>query len=114
MPNLDHLVATHREPIQKFAARIQELAAENGLGWTLYGAIIDGTLERERPSIQSVLVLRTVDLEFLRRLGAVGRQYGRLGFSPPLIMTPAFLQSIRDTFPLELIEIQSELGPSPK
>jgi hypothetical protein len=106
VPDLDQLVESHREPIQKFAARIQELAAENGLGWTLYGAVADGTLERNRPSIQSVLVLRTVDLEFLRRLGAVGRQYGRLGFSPPLIMTPAFLQSIRDTFPLELIEIQ--------
>jgi hypothetical protein len=106
MPDLDHIAEPHREPIRKFAARIQELAAENALGWTLYGAIVEGTLDRQRPSIQSALMLGAVDLELLRRLGAVGRQYGRFGLIPPLIMTPDFLHSIRDTFPLELIEIQ--------
>jgi hypothetical protein len=106
VPDLNSIAEPHREPIRKFAARIQELAAENALGWTLYGAIVEGTLDRERPSIQSALMLRAVDLELLRCLGAVGRQYGRFGLAPPLIMTPAFLHSIRDTFPLELIEIQ--------
>jgi hypothetical protein len=106
VPDLTRIAEPHREPIRKFGAQLQGLAAENGLGWTLYGAIVEGTLERKPPSIQSVLMLQGIDLDLLRRLGAVGRQYGRFGLAPPLVMTPAFLNSIRDTFPLELIEIQ--------
>ena len=51
-------------------------------------------------------MLRTMDLGLLRHLGAVGRHFGPQGLAAPLVMTPEFLESSRDTFPLELIEIE--------
>ncbi len=103
---IDHIVEALREPIRRFAARIQELAPGNALGWTIYAAAANGSVERQRPAIPSVLMLRTTDLDLLRHLGAIGQHYGRLGLAPPLIMTPPFLHALQETFPLELLEIQ--------
>ncbi len=106
MQNLSRIVESHRGPLRELAERIQTEAADNALGWTLFGEIVEGTFDRTRRSIQSVLMLRTVRVDLLSRLGAAGRQYGGRGVAPPLVMTPALLNSVRDTFPLELIEIQ--------
>jgi hypothetical protein len=103
---LKQLVDKHREPLGRFAAQIQETAPDNALGWTIYAAMVESGAEARRHPIHSVLMLRSIDLELLRRLGAAGRHYGRFGMAAPLIMTPEFLKSSRDTFPLELIEIQ--------
>lgn len=105
MPELDHLAESLREPLRHFAARIRELGGENALGWTLFGAVVAETFDRSRHAVQSVLMLKSVDLEFLNALSAEGPGYGRAGLAAPLVMTPSFLESSRSTFPLELIEI---------
>jgi hypothetical protein len=104
--NLNKIVETHRDSLRQFAERIQQETADDGLGWTLFGEIVEGGFEGRRHSIRSVLMLRTVRVDMLSRLGAVGRQYGGVGVAPPLVMTPPLLDSARDAFPLELIEIQ--------
>jgi hypothetical protein len=107
--NLSRIVEPHREALRQFAERIQKVTADDGLGWTLFGEIVEGDFDRQRHSIRSVLMLRSVRVDVLRRLGELGRQYGGLGLAPPLVMTPSFLDSVRDTFPLELIEVQQTL-----
>ena len=106
---LKQIVDQHREPIRKFAARIQELASGNALGWTIYAALGPTEGHAAPRAVHSVLMLRTMDLGLLRHLGAVGRHFGPQGLAAPLVMTPEFLESSRDTFPLELIEIRA--GP---
>jgi hypothetical protein len=103
---LKQIVDQHREPIRKFAARIQTLAPGNALGWTIYDALGPTEGNAAPRAVHSVLMLRTMDLGLLRHLGAVGRHYGPQGLAAPLIMTPEFLECSRDTFPLELIEIE--------
>jgi hypothetical protein len=104
--NLSKIVETHRDSLRQFAERIQQETADDGLGWTLFGEIVEGGFDRQRHSIRSVLMLRTIRVDLLRRLGTLGQQYGDMGLAPPLVMTPSFLDSVRDTFPLELIEVQ--------
>jgi hypothetical protein len=103
---LKQIVDQHREPIRKFAARIQALAPGNALGWTIYDALGPTEGNAAPRAVHSVLVLQTMDLSLLRHLGAVGRHYGPQGLVAPLVITPDFLDSSRDTFPLELIEIE--------
>ena len=105
MPELEHLAETIREPLRRFAARIRELGGENALGWTLFGAVVAEKFDKTRHAVQSVLMLRSVDLDFLQALSAEGPGYGSAGLAAPLIMTPQFLEASRGTFPLELIEI---------
>src|SRR4029078_1934796 len=53
-----------------------------------------------------VLVLETIQLEALRQLAIAGPEFGRHQIAAPVAMTPKYLDDSRDTFPLELLEIQ--------
>jgi len=73
---------------------------------TLFGRVLDASFDVERHPIRSVLIVDKVDLHQLRRVGEDGVRLGRLGFCAPLVMTPAYIDASRDTFPLELVDIQ--------
>ncbi len=105
MPELEQLAESIREPLRRLAARIRELGKEKRVGWALFGAVVAEEFDKSRHAVQSVLMLESIDLEFLRQLAAEGSDYGKAGLAAPLVMTPKFLESSRDTFPLELIEI---------
>ena len=106
LPDLSQIPERLRAPLGQFAARVQELAGGNALAWTLYGPAI--AEPHPRHAIQSMLVLRGIDLEMLRRLAAEGANYSRIKLVPPLVTTPEFLKTSCDTFPLELIEVQQK------
>ncbi len=106
MPDLDQVPEHLRAPLRQFATRVQELAGDNALAWTLYGPAI--AEPHPRHAIHSMLVLREVDLDMLRRLAAEGPKYAQIKLAPPLISTPKLLKTSCDMFPLELIEVQQK------
>jgi hypothetical protein len=106
LPDLSQVPEFFRAHLRRFAARLQQLAGDNSLAWTLYGPAI--TEPHPRHVIHSMLVLRGVDLDMLRRLAAEGPKYARIKLAPPLVTTPEFLKSSCDAFPLELIEVQQK------
>ncbi len=103
--SLDRIPGPMREPIRKYAERVQELAGANALSLTLFGAIAAGAFDATRHTVGNVLVLQSVDLEMLRRLAEGGVKLGKARIAAPLIMTPQYIKASLDTFPLELIEI---------
>lgn len=106
--SLDRLSPAVREPVRRYAEQVAELAGPQGLGLTLYGAIAAGTFDAARHVIHNVLVLETVDLDLVRRLGSELSHHHVSRIAPPLVLTPAYIQASLDTFPLELIEIQQQ------
>ncbi len=104
--NSEHLVEAMREPVRKFADRVQTLAGDNGLALIGFGAIATPDFDPARHIARSVLVLEHIDLECLRELAKDGVKLGKAGIAAPLVMTPAYIQGSLDTFPLELLEIQ--------
>lgn len=97
-----------REPVHQFATRVVQLGGDHVLGLTLYGPIAGKSFDRQIHTIHSVLVLDGLGLDILRRLSGEGRRFGRHSIMAPMVMTPAFLVASRDTFPLELIEMQEQ------
>jgi hypothetical protein len=95
-----------REPLRKYAARIQELSGNNGLGLILFGAIAAGTFNSRKHTVRNVVVLERVDLDMLRHLAKDGAKLGKASIAAPLIMTPEYIQTSVDSFPLEFLEIQ--------
>lgn len=95
-----------REPVARFWARLQALFGEGCRAWTIFGPAASGTYDPLLHQAQSVLVLDEVNLDALRQLAGEGERFGRLGLAAPLIMTPRYIDQSRDTFPLELLEIQ--------
>ncbi len=106
-----------REPIQRFAARIQDLAGANAQSLTLIGEIVTPQFDDRRHKARSVLVVNTVDLNMLRELSKEGARWGKSHIAAPLIMTLDYIRASQDSFPLEFLEIrqfhQVLFGPDP-
>lgn len=105
---LDHVPAAARSYVGPFARTVHELAGDNLLGLTLFGAVLTDDYDANVHNIASVVLLKKVDLNFVRRLATRGIQLGRQHVSAPLIMTPAYVRDSLDAFPLELIEIHQK------
>ncbi len=105
---LDRIAETMRQPVRRYAELLRELAGDDAVALTVYGAIAAGSFDPSRHTARSVLVLASVDLEMLRRLSEHGVKLGKARISAPLIMTPDYIKASLDTFPLEMIEIHQQ------
>ncbi|MEW6670180.1 MAG: hypothetical protein AB1427_00670 [Thermodesulfobacteriota bacterium] len=56
--------------------------------------------------INSVFVLKQMDLNFLSILAPLGKKYGKKRVAAPLIMTPAYIKSSLDVFPIEFLNLK--------
>lgn len=101
----DGIPESMQDPIRCYARRVKELGGTNTLALTFFGAIAAGTFDARRHTARNVLVLGTIDLPMLRQLAKDGSKWGKHSIAAPLIMTPDYITSSLDTFPLELLEI---------
>jgi hypothetical protein len=56
--------------------------------------------------INSVVVLHTMDLQFIEFLATLGGKYGKKKVAAPLVMTPEYIDQSLDTFPIEFLDFQ--------
>jgi hypothetical protein len=91
--------------IQKYMNVAVELFGEQLRSLTLFGALAAGRFNPQRDTARSVLVTARVDLEAIRRFAEYGPELGKSSIAAPLMMTPAYVEESRDTFPLELLDI---------
>lgn len=95
-----------QKPIEEYSELVRGLAGPKALSLTVVGAVVAGTFDKSRHTVRNVLVLSSIDLDFLKQLSLQGAKLGKVRISAPLIMTPDYIKASLDTFPLELIEIQ--------
>ncbi len=95
-----------QKPLQEYAELVKEIAGVSAKALTFFGAVVSGSFDRHRHSARSVLIVDRIDLSVLRRLAEHGVKLGKAGITAPLIMTPDYISTSLDTFPLEFIEIQ--------
>lgn len=106
LDTLQRIAEPMREPIQRFAGRVEETFGPNLKGLTLFGSIVSGPFDPAKHTARSCVVLDSVDLAALRRLADEGTRMGKAAIAAPLVMTPAYIQSSLDTFPIELLNIK--------
>lgn len=99
------IVESMREAVAEYAQLLRTLAGNNAKSLSLFGAIAAGSFDATRETARSVLVLDHPDLAMLRRLAEHGPRLGKMRIAAPLIMTPQYIKSSLDTFPLEFLEI---------
>ncbi len=100
------LPITHRQGFEQFAQALLEMAGDNLLGLSAFGGWLETDPFFEKTPARSVAVLKRVDLKMLDRLASSGTKFGKANISAPLMMTPEYIKSSCDVFPLELLEIQ--------
>lgn len=70
------------------------------------GSAVTADYDPAASDINSVLVLKKMDLKILPILAPLGKKYGRRKISAPLIMTPDYIRQSLDVFPIEFLNIQ--------
>jgi hypothetical protein len=86
------------EILQDWAPRIHSIY--------LVGNVLSEDEVEKVSGINSVIMLRKMELAFLDVLAPLGRKYRRQGIGAPLIMDPGYLQSSLDVFPLEFLNFK--------
>ncbi|MBN2244109.1 MAG: hypothetical protein JW793_15595 [Acidobacteria bacterium] len=95
------------------AGKIQPFLQEMLAGYpdTIHSLHITGTAVTddydERVSdVNSIVVLEKMDMQFLEFLAPLGKKYGKKKVAAPLIMTPAYIASSLDVFPIEFLNFK--------
>ncbi len=95
-----------QSPVRNLAQLLLELAGDNLQALAVFGALLSEDFDPKRMSVRSVAVLKKMDLDLLNQLRSHGPRLGRQRLQAPLFMTERYIDQSRDSFPVELLEIQ--------
>ena len=70
------------------------------------GSALTEDYDPKHSDINSIVVLNKMDLKFLEIFAPLGKKYGKKRIAAPLIMTPTYIRSSLDVFPLEFLNIK--------
>ena len=93
-------------PVRELAELIIRLAGDNLRGLAVFGEVAGEDYSAGTTLVRSIVVLGGMDLQLLDQLRRCGMRLGRRHLQAPLMMTPQYIDESRDSFPLELLEIQ--------
>jgi hypothetical protein len=80
--------------------------AANIHSFHLVGSAVIPDYNEKLSDINSVLVLKTMDLRVLVFLAPLGKKYGKKRISAPLVMTPEYIETSLDAFPVEFLDFK--------
>ncbi len=102
----ENLSASLQAKISPFFHEILEKSADRIDSIYLVGEVLTEDYREGAGKIDSVIVLKQMNLDFLDILAPLGNKYGKQGFAAPLIMDPAYICNSVDVFPLEFLNFQ--------
>ena len=89
-----------------FCQAVQETAGERLHSLYLSGSAVTPDYLPGISDINTVIVLREIDLKFLQRLAPLGKKFARQKIAAPLIITPDYCENSLDVFPIEFLDLQ--------
>ena len=98
-----------QEAAKKIKPFLQEMLAEyrekiHSIHIT--GTAITDDFDERVSDVNSIVVLEEMDLKFLKLLAPLGKKYGKQKVAAPLIMTPGYIASSLDVFPIEFLNFK--------
>lgn len=104
--NLEKLNPHAAERIRPFFQDILDQYQENIHSIYVTGTAITDDFDIKRSDINSIFVLKDMDHKFLRLLAPHGKKYSTQKVAAPLIMTPEYIQTSLDVFPIEFLNFR--------
>ena len=92
--------------VEPFFRRILEERKDLVLALHVIGSAVTEDFDPERSDINSMIVLKEMDLDFLDLLGALCREFSESRIRSPMLMTRDYIERWRDGSPVELLEIK--------
>jgi hypothetical protein len=103
---LDGLRETIRAPLQLLDLRLRAALGDHLNSLTVVGSALTEDFQSGASDINTVAVVERYDPGMLEAVAAEVRTLSRRGLSPPLLMTPAYIERSHDVFGVEFLDFQ--------
>ncbi len=93
----------------KITPMVEDLLGEHASNihsFHLVGSAVIPDYNEKLSDINTVLVLNMMDLRVLAFLAPLGKKYGKKRIAAPLVMTPAYIETSLDSFPVEFLDFK--------
>ncbi len=104
--NLAKLNPVAREKIKPFLEEILNKYLGKIHSIHVTGTCITDDFDIKRSDVNSIFVLKEMDLKFLELIAPLGKKYGKNKVAAPLIMTPEYIERSLDVFPIEFLNFK--------
>ena len=102
---LDDIREEIRKPLEAFAEKLIAKLGKNLQSITVVGSALTEDF-RHQSDINTVLVMGNQIFEALNTLANIAKLVSKRRFSPPLLMTPEYIERSRDVFGIEFLDFQ--------
>lgn len=103
---LEKLHPDAKDRIRPFLEEVLNKYDENIHSIYITGTAITEDYDPKHSDVNSIFVLRKMDIGFLKLLAPLGKRYGKHRVSAPLIMTPEYIGRSIDVFPIEFFNFK--------
>lgn len=104
--NLEKIKPVARERIKPFLEEILSKHTEKIHSIHVTGTAVTDNFDPKTSDVNSIFVLKKMDLKFLELIAPMGKKYGKTKVAAPLIMTPEYIKSSLDVFPVEFLNFR--------
>lgn len=104
--NLNTLKPAAARKVQPFLEEMLSAYREKIHSIHITGTALTDDFDEKISDVNSVIVLKTMDLKFLELLAPLGKKYGKKKVAAPLIMTPDYINTSLDVFPIEFLNFK--------
>jgi len=103
---LDKLRPEIAKEIKPLFDEVLSCCAGNVHSIHMTGSAITPDFDTKRSDINSIFVLKEMDLKFLEILAPKGKKFRKRKVAAPLIMTPTYIKRSLDVFPIEFLNFR--------
>ena len=103
---LDKLPLVVIQKIGPFFEDILKTYRENIHSIHIVGSSVTEDFNEKTSDINSIVVLKKMDLKFVEFIAPLGKRYHKKGIAAPLIMTPEYISRSLDVFPIEFLDFK--------
>jgi hypothetical protein len=104
--NLERLSPGVAGKIEPFLREILEGHEGNIHSIHVVGSSLTPDYDEKTSDVNSIVVLKMMDLKFVEFLAPLGKRYKKKGIAAPLIMTPDYITGSLDVFPIEFLNFK--------
>ncbi len=104
--NLKNIIPEVSDRITPFVEDIMKGDTGNLHSFHIVGSALTPDFNKKTSDINSVVVLKEMNLGFVKFLAPLGRKYRKKGVAAPLIMTPEYIKTSLDVFPIEFFNFK--------
>ena len=104
---VEHLPPKFEKNLNGFVLTVRNLLGADLKSVILYGSAARGEFDVKRSDLNLLVVLEQVDFQHLAIMAPMIKKWYRQRIATPLMVSPQYLSSALDVFPLEFLEMQA-------